>query len=134
MKEFNWTVRVYYEDTDAGGLVYHTSYLKYMERARTECLRALGFSQGQLRRDQGILFVVNQLSVDFKRPAMLDDELTVTTVLSKPGGASLIFRQTIYRKEQELVEAVIGIACLSADSYTPTRMPTTLLSGFNHDS
>ena len=134
MKEFNWTVRVYYEDTDAGGLVYHTSYLKYMERARTECLRALGYRQGQLRRDQGILFVVNRIRVDFKRPAMLDDELTVTTALSRPGGASLMFHQTIYRKEQELVEADIGIACLSADSYTPTRMPTTLLAKFNHDS
>ena len=134
MKEFKWLVRVYYEDTDAGGIVYHTSYLKYMERARTEYLRALGYSQTQLRGEQGILFVVSRIHINFKRPAVFDDELTVTAALSKTSRANLMFHQTICRNEEQLCEADIAVACLSADRYTPKRMPTSLLAEFTHDS
>lgn len=134
MKAFRWPVRVYYEDTDAGGIVYHTSYLKYMERARTEYLRALGYSQKQLRADLDIAFVVIRIDISFKRPAVFDDELTVTAALSKSGGASLIFHQTICRKDEQLCEADIAVACLSAGSYTPRRMPKSLIKDIAHDS
>lgn len=134
MKEFNWLVRVYYEDTDAGGIVYHTSYLKYMERARTEYLRALGYSQRQLRMEQGIIFVVNRIDINFKRPALVDDELTVTSAINKIAGASLDFHQAIYRNNKELCKADVAVACLSADRYTPKRMPASLLAEFAHDS
>ena len=134
MKEFKWPVRVYYEDTDAGGIVYHTCYLKYMERARTEYLRALGYSHGKLRAEEGILFVVNRININFKRPAVFDDELTVTAALDKTTGASLMFHQTICRNDEELCEADIAVACLSADRYKPKRMPITLIADFTHDS
>lgn len=134
MKEFNWLVRVYYEDTDAGGIVYHTSYLKYMERARTEYLRTLGYSQRQLRMEQGIIFVVNRIDINFKRPALVDDELTVTSAINKIAGASLGFHQAIYRNNEELCKADVAVACLSADRYTPKRMPASLLAEFAHDS
>lgn len=134
MKDFKWLVRVYYEDTDAAGIVYHTSYLKYMERARTEYLRALGYSQRQLRIEQGIIFVVNRITINFNRPAVVDDELTVTSTINKIGGASLSFRQTVYRDDDELCRADVAVACLSADRHTPKRMPATLLADFSHDS
>ncbi len=134
MKEFRWPVRVYYEDTDAGGIVYHTSYLKYMERARTEYLRALGYSQKQLRTEQDIAFVVIRVDISFKRPAVFDDELTVTVALGKAAGASLTFHQTICRDDEQLCEADIAVACLSAGSYTPRRMPKPLIKDIIHDS
>ena len=134
MKKFEWHARVYYEDTDVSGIVYHTSYLKYMERARTEYLRALGYSQNQLRIEEGIVFVVNRIHIDFKRPAVFDDELTVSSAVSKIAGASLIFHQSIYRNTEELCEASIAVACLSADRHTPKRVPTSLLADFTHDS
>ena len=134
MKEFKWLVRVYYEDTDAGGIVYHTSYLKYMERARTEYLRALGYSQNQLRTDEDIIFVVKRLDINFKSPAVFDDKLTVTVAINKTSGASVIFRQTICRNSDELCEADVAIACLSANRHTPKRIPAPLLADFAHDS
>ena len=134
MKKFEWHARVYYEDTDASGIVYHTSYLKYMERARTEYLRALGYSQKQLRIEEGIVFVVNRIHIDFKRPAVFDDDLTVSSAVSKTAGASLSFHQSIYRNTEELCEASIAVACLSADRHTPKRVPTSLLADFTHDS
>lgn len=134
MKQFKWPVRVYYEDTDAGGIAYHTSYLKYMERARTEYLRAQGYSLKQLRAEQDILFVVNRIDISFKRPAVFDDELTVTAALRKSAGASLAFHQTIYRDDEQLCEADIAVACLSAERYTPRRMPKSIIMDLAHDS
>ncbi len=134
MKQFKWPVRVYYEDTDAGGIAYHTSYLKYMERARTEYLRDLGYSLKQLRAEQDILFVVNRIDISFKRPAVFDDELTVTAALRKSAGASLAFHQTIYRDDEQLCEADIAVACLSAERYTPRRMPKSIIMDLAHDS
>ena len=134
MKQFKWLVRVYYDDTDAGGVVYHASYLKYMERARTEYLRSRGYSLNRLRTEQDVLFVVHRIGIRYKRPAVLDDELTVTAALSKTGGASLVFRQTVCRDEEQLCEADITVACLSAERHTPKRMPKTLLVDLAHDS
>ena len=134
MNEFKWPVRVYYEDTDAAGIVYHTSYLKYMERARTEYLRALGYSQRQLRMEQGIIFVVNRININFKRPAVVDNELTVTCAINKIGGASLNFYQNIYRDNEELCRAEVSVACLGAERLTPTRMPKSIIMDLAHDS
>ena len=134
MKDFKWFVRVYYEDTDAAGIVYHTSYLKYMERARTEYLRKLGYSQTHLRREQNLLFVVYRINIDFKRPARVDDELTVTATVNTTAGASIIFHQAIYRNHEALCEADVAVACLSADRHTPKRLPASLLSDVTHDS
>ena len=134
MKPFKWLVRVYYEDTDAGGIAYHTSYLKYMERARTEYLRALGYSLTQLRVEQDILFVVNRIDIRFMRPAVFDDELTVTATLRKTAGASLAFHQSICREGERLCEADIAVACVSAERYTPKRMPKSIIMDLAHDS
>ena len=134
MKRFKWRVRVYYEDTDAGGIVYHTSYLKFMERARTEYLRARGYSLKQLRAEEDIVFVVNRINISYKRPAVFDDELMVTAAIGKTAGASLVFHQTICRDDEQLCEADIAVACLSAERYTPKRMPKTLIMDLAHDS
>ena len=134
MKRFEWRVRVYYEDTDAGGIVYHTSYLKYMERARTEYLRARGYSLKQLHAQQDVLFVVSRINISYKRPAVFDDELTVTAAIRKTAGASLVFHQTVCRDDEQLCEADIAVACLSAGRYTPKRVPKTLIADLAHDS
>ena len=93
--EFTWPIRVYYEDTDAAGVVYHSNYLKYMERARTEWLRKLGFSQEVLREETGNIIVVSEMDIKFVRPAKLDDMLEVNSVLIKVTGASFLFEQSI---------------------------------------
>ncbi len=95
MMEFIWPVRVYYEDTDSGGVVYYANYLKFMERARTEWLRQLGFEQDELLEKEGILFAVRRVSVDYLRPARFNDELLVSASISKQGRASLTFQQEI---------------------------------------
>lgn len=97
MSVFQWTARVYWEDTDGGGIVYYANYLKFLERARTEWLRSLGFFQTQLARDEGLVFTVVNLEVDYRRPARLDDELTITCVPRASGSASIRFTQRVYR-------------------------------------
>ncbi len=129
MGEFNWDVRVYYEDTDAAGLVYHANYLKYMERARTEYLRALGHSHSQLREHHGVMFVVHHVSIDFKRPARIDDELRVCVTIDRRAGASLRFYQRINKGGESLCEANVNIVCLDADLALPKRIPASLLLG-----
>jgi acyl-CoA thioester hydrolase len=124
MREFKWPVRVYYEDTDAAGLVYHGNYLKYMERARTEWLRAAGLTQEQLRNGEGVLFVVTQANMRFMKPARFDDLLEVRAVLSRGGGASLSFAQTVSNSEGDTIcEAEIEVACLDAETLKPCRLP-----------
>jgi acyl-CoA thioester hydrolase len=105
-------VRVYWEDTDAGGLVYHASYLRFLERGRTEMLRALGIDQGTLLAESGLAFVVRRMAIEFHRPARLDDLVTVETVPSAVGGASLVLGQAIRRGGDLLVEATVTCACL----------------------
>jgi len=124
MKEFVWPVRVYYEDTDAAGLVYHGNYLKYMERARTEWLRALGCSQDQLKTEEGVFFVVTQATLRFLKPARFDELLEVRSSLRDAGGASLTFTQAVHGAGGEaLCAGEVEVACLDAATRKPRRLP-----------
>jgi acyl-CoA thioester hydrolase len=118
------TLRVYYEDTDFSGRVYHASYLRFLERGRTEWLRALGFAQHEMARDATILFVVRRLTVNFVKPALMDDLLTVETRVTRFGGASFDFMQAIVRDETVLAEATVGVVALKGDR--PARLPQSL--------
>ena len=125
---FSWPVRVYWEDTDAGGVVYHASYLRFLERARSEHLRALGIEQERLRTDNGVAFVVRDMTIGFVRPARLDDVLTVTVVLVERRNASLVFEQRILHAADRsvLVEARVRAACIDAASFRPRPIPEGL--------
>ena len=125
---FNWPVRVYYEDTDAGGVVYHSQYLNFMERARTEWLRHLGFHQTHLREDLNILFVVHSMSLQFKKPAKFDDCLVVSNQLITLGRGSFACHQTILRDNTQdiLIEADVKIACVNALTFKPTGIPAPI--------
>ncbi|MEE9492280.1 MAG: tol-pal system-associated acyl-CoA thioesterase [Gammaproteobacteria bacterium] len=126
---FVWPVRIYYEDTDSGGVVYYANYLRFMERARTERLRQLGFNQEQLKNEAGLLFAVHKLSITYQRPACLDDLLLVTAHIERVRKTSLEFKQTISNAatEQCLCEGQVSIACLDADSFRPKAVPDYLL-------
>jgi acyl-CoA thioester hydrolase len=127
--EFTWPVRVYYEDTDAGGVVYYANYLKFLERARTECLRELGFEQDQLKQEYGIIFAVHSLSIQYRKPAVFNDALTVAAEIIDIGRARLTFKQMITRDKDNtgICSADVVIACLNADTFSPARIPTHIL-------
>lgn len=129
--EYSFPVRVYYEDTDAGGVVYYVNYLKFMERTRTEWLRTLGFSQHELAQ-LNTLFVVHSSQARYHAPARLDDELRVTARISNMKRARLDFEQRVYRSADNtlLCEAQFVIACVSADSFKPKAMPDALQVAF----
>lgn len=123
---FSWPIRVYYEDTDSGGVVYHANYLNFMERARTEWLRALGFEQTELRSELGILFVVHNMTITFKRPAYFNDMLEIKSQRIKMGHGSMAFLQTITRNNQVLLEATVKLACVDATSFKPVGIPDVI--------
>ncbi len=126
---FSWPVRVYYEDTDLSGVVYHANYLKFFERARTEWLRALGCSQEQLRADAGVVFTVSQIAVAFRAPARLDDELDVTVTVTELKRASLMLAQTLQRRGKAaavLATAEVRVASVDAESFKPTALPPVI--------
>lgn len=123
---FHWPVRVYYEDTDAGEVVYHSQYLNFMERARTEWLRHLGFEQAQLKATLGVVFVVHSMQIQFKKSAKLDDLLTVSNQLITLGRSSFSCQQTIWREQQVLIEAQVKIACVDALTFKPTGIPAPI--------
>jgi acyl-CoA thioester hydrolase len=125
---FAWPVRVYWEDTDAGGVVYHAQYLAFMERARSEWMRAIGLHQDALRREQDLVFVVRAMEVDFRAPARLDDQLSVSVALLECRGASLVLAQRIERDGALLVAATTRIAALRASSFRPCPLPESLSS------
>ena len=130
MSGFTWQVRVYYEDTDSGGVVYYANYLRFMERARTEWMRALGFEQDRLIREEGILFAVRSANVEFLRPARFNDLLSVGLDVVHRGRASLTFSQTIAQCADEQVPLCSGevkIACLEAASFRPRPIPDYIL-------
>ena len=131
---FVWPVRVYYEDTDAGGVVYHANYIRFMERARTEFLRHLGFELNVLERDQRLIFAVRDLSVDFRRPARLNDLLGVSVDFEAVRAASLLFVQRISRDGALLCEARVRVAALSADSFRPMAIPDFMLERLARES
>ena len=129
---FSWPVRVYYEDTDLGGVVYYANYLKFMERARTEWLRALGFEQTALARDRGAVFVVSSLTIDYLRPAAFNDELTVTVELEKLGAAQIMLKQGIARGAEALATASVRIACINTATFRPVRIPAPVIAGIGN--
>ena len=128
---FIFRCRVYYEDTDAGGIVYYVNYLKFMERARTECLRSLGFAQSQLA-GENLLFVVHSAEARYHAPARLDDELSITADVIELNRASLRFRQQVRRVADEvlLCEGQFVVACVRADSLKPRAIPEALRAAF----
>jgi acyl-CoA thioester hydrolase len=120
---FTWTVRVYYEDTDAGGIVFYANYLKFFERARTEWLRAAGVDQQSLIERDGVAFVVKNASIDYHAPARLDDEITLTLTIEKLGRASIQFAQQAWRGELLLVEARVKVGCVDIATVRPRSLP-----------
>jgi acyl-CoA thioester hydrolase len=125
--EFVWPVRVYYEDTDAAGVVYYANYLKFMERARTEWLRALGFEQPVLKRDHNVIFVVRSLAVEYRQPAAFNDELVVAVAPVAARGSLLQIAQTVSCGARELVTAEVGVACVNTQTFKPVRIPKFIL-------
>ena len=125
---FSWPIRVYYEDTDAGGVVYHANYLRFFERARTEWLRAQGVNQSSYASETGLVFVLSELSVSFRRPARLDDELSVSCTLADVRAASLKFTQQLVRQHDQ--ERLVGLECrvalIDAGSFKPVVLPESL--------
>lgn len=125
---FDWPVRVYYEDTDAAGIVYHANYLRFMERARTEWLRALGFEQDALAVQEGVVFVIVDSALKFVRAARFNDELTVVSTLERLRGASLEFGQHIVDKAgRSVCQALNAVACVDRHTLAPRRIPATML-------
>jgi acyl-CoA thioester hydrolase len=120
---FTWTVRVYYEDTDAGGIVYYANYLKFFERARTEWLRSLGIHQQELLTADGTAFVVRSASVDYLNAARLDDELTLRSSIEKLGRASVQFAQQAWRGDTLLASAQVKVGCVDAATLRPRSIP-----------
>jgi len=121
---FEWPVRVYYEDTDAGGVVYYANYLRFMERARTEWLRRQGFDQDALMRESGIVFAVRHVNIDYLLPARLDDTLTVEAAVDAVSKVSLTFRQRILRAPDTLLStASVKVVCLDSETFRPTAIP-----------
>lgn len=123
---FNFPQRVYYEHTDHGGVVYHANYLKFMERARTEWLRELGFWQSRLAEQEQLLFAVSNMHLHFLRPARFDDWLDVSVEAVRPGGARLRLRQQISCADVLMCWADVEVACLDADTMKPRRIPGSI--------
>ncbi|MCB1669411.1 MAG: tol-pal system-associated acyl-CoA thioesterase [Porticoccaceae bacterium] len=126
MSEFCLDIRVYVEDTDVGGIVYYANYLKYMERARTELMRSLGYSKPAMF--DGFMFVVHSLELKYLQPAVLDDQLVATARLIKAGRSSFVVEQQVRRGDELLVSGVVKAACLNADSKKPTAIPAEMLA------
>ena len=126
MKQFNWNARVYYEDTDAGGVVYHARYLAFYERARTEMLRQLNISQQTLLQE-GIAFVVKKMDISYDFPARLDDMLTISTKVEQIRKASIIFKQTILNQNKQIISSAdVVIACVNMTKMKPCALPKSL--------
>ena len=128
---FSWPVRVYWEDTDAGGVVYYATYLKFMERARSEWLRALGFEQDALRDEAGVLFVVRRVEVDYLAPARFNEQIEVSVSLHEIGRASLSVTQTLSRGPTRLVSALVTLACVDAVRFKPVKIPAPILQALD---
>jgi acyl-CoA thioester hydrolase len=125
-KTFSWPMRVYYQHTDAGGMVFHANYLSFMECARTELLQSLGFDLGELARRDHVLFVVHSAQIAYHKPALLNDSLTVTARVARVGRARLDFDQEVRRKDELLASAELTLACVSAKSYRPVAVPEAI--------
>ncbi|MDM8560726.1 tol-pal system-associated acyl-CoA thioesterase [Candidatus Parabeggiatoa sp. HSG14] len=127
MNEFIWPIRVYYEDTDAGGIVHHASYVKFMERARTEWLRNSGVEMTQLKQQHALVLVVRKISLDYLKPAFLDDLLQVTASITKPGKVSMTIAQKVLRDEEVLCTGVVKIGGINVVSQRPQAFSPEIL-------
>ena len=123
---FSFPVRVYYEDTDTAGVVYYAGYLRFLERGRTEWLRALGVEQFRLAQEAGIVFAVRSLNIEYLKPARLDDVLAVLTELTLAGRAQVTLKQRIERDGEPLVEATVRVACLNTKTMKPAALPAEI--------
>ena len=123
---YSFPVRVYFENTDSGGVVYHGEYLKFLERARTEWLRHLGFDHQSLGRNHRVVFIVTSLAIDFAKPARLDDMLSVSVQLESVGRARCVFAQEVRREDDVLVRGKVTVACVTADHFKPVEIPENL--------
>lgn len=121
-------VRVYYQDTDAGGVVFHSSYIDFLERARSEWLRSLGFTNAGLMKEHQIFFVVRALEVTYFRPAVLDDLLDVGVEIEKTGRSLMVFRQDVKRGEDVLASARVSLVCAATDTFKPVSVPRAIRS------
>jgi acyl-CoA thioester hydrolase len=128
VQPFSWPVRVYYEDTDSGGVVYYANYLKFLERARTEWLRALGFGQRELAAREGVVFVVRSLALEYLKPSLVDDSLRVTVELAKVGASLIVVAQRVMCEEELRVTAEVRLACVDRDAFTPVRIPKAIVT------
>jgi acyl-CoA thioester hydrolase len=125
---FSHRCTIYWEDTDAGGVVYYANYLKFMERCRTEWLRALGVDQLHLRSRRGLQFAVVSVAVNFLHPAILNDEVLVTAELERLTGATILFKQTIWRNDVQLIDATTRVACLDSGTLKPRAIPKDMFT------
>lgn len=123
---FSWPVRVYYEDTDAGGVVFYANYLSFMERARTEWLRTLGYEQPEMAAKDGVLFVVHTVNIKYLKPSRFNDSLQVTVEVVNVGGSRIRFLQQVLRGDEEIARAEIGVVSVDTDAFRPARMPDEL--------
>jgi acyl-CoA thioester hydrolase len=125
---FSEVYSIYYEDTDVGGVVYYANYLKFLERCRTDWLRAMHVDQQRLRAEQKLQFVVTNIEVAYLRPAVLHDEILVTAELERLRGATIVFKQTIMRGNEQLIDATVRVACLDAGTLRPRPIPKDLFT------
>lgn len=123
--EFQLPIRVYIEDTDAGGIVYYVNYLKFMERCRTEFLRHLGYDKPAILED-GLLLVVHSADIQYRRPARLDEQLTVTASVERTARTNVLFRQRVWRGNEMLCDGLIRIACVAGDTFKPRAIPAQM--------
>ncbi len=123
---FSFPVRVYFQDTDAGGVVYHANYVNFMERARTEWLRTFGYSNAGMMKELGVMFVVRSMKIDYLKPAVLDDLLTVTAQIKDLGRSRVTLLQTVSRGEALLTEGEVHLVCVTADNFKPVSVPDVL--------
>ena len=119
----SWSVRIYFEDTDSGGVVYHANYLKFMERARTEWLRSIELDQAKLKLKDNIMFVVAKLNIQFKKPAKFNDELMIITNLEEIGASTIFINQEILKDNHLISSARVEIACINSKLFKPQRIP-----------
>jgi acyl-CoA thioester hydrolase len=129
-KNFHWNIRVYFEDTDVGGVVYYANYLRYLERARSEWLRAMGFDQSRMMQDTGLGFAVRSVAAEYLKPARLDDELQVSCSIKMLGRAQIVFEQRIDRGAETLLTATIRLACMDLARGKAVAVPQDIYDQF----
>lgn len=130
MTHHTFNFRIYYEDTDAGGVVYYPNYFKFAERARTELLREAGFTNSTLREEAGIIYVVRHLEASYHKPAHLEDELEMRTVMTDLGRSSFIMKQSLYKSRILIFETRVTLVCVGVDTLKPVKLPPDVRAAF----